>query len=57
MAMTQHSDALKAADAAYTAAIQAAVGGHGTWEAVQEAKHAVRQAQSAQQEHLHYEHN
>jgi hypothetical protein len=55
--MTQKSDALKAADTAYTKAVEAAVGGYGTWSDVQGAKHAVRQAQAAQQEALHYEHN
>lgn len=36
--------AVHAADAAYTAALQAAVSGHGSWAAVQAAKHAVAQA-------------
>lgn len=54
--MTQRSEALKSADDAYTKAVQAAVSGHGTWADVQEAKHAVRQAQAAQQEALHYDH-
>jgi len=41
---------LEAADAAYTAAVQAAVSGHGDWTAVQVAGHAVRQARSAKKE-------
>jgi hypothetical protein len=45
--MAPRPDKVKAADAAYTAAVQAAAGGHGTWEAVQAAKHAVHQAVSA----------
>ena len=40
-------DDLYAADAAYTAAVQAAVGGHGDWASVQVAGHAVRQARAA----------
>lgn len=41
--MAARSVALQAADTAYTAAVQAAVAGHGTWAAVQAAKHAVHQ--------------
>lgn len=40
-------DDLDAADAAYTAAVQAAVGGYGDWASVQVAGHAVRQARAA----------
>jgi hypothetical protein len=38
---------LEAADAAYTAAVQAAVSGHGDWASVQVAGNVVRQARSA----------
>lgn len=40
-------DELETADAAYTAAVQAAVAGHGDWASVQVAGHAVRQARAA----------
>lgn len=36
-----------AADRAYTAAVEAAVGGRGTWQAVQAAKHVYKQARAA----------
>jgi hypothetical protein len=39
--------ALEAADATYTAAVQAAVSGHGDWASVQVAGNVVRQARSA----------
>lgn len=39
--------ALAAADDAYTAAVQAAVAGHGDWATVQVAGNVVRQARSA----------
>jgi hypothetical protein len=38
---------LAAADAAYTAAVQAAVSGHGDWASVQVAGDVVRQARAA----------
>lgn len=41
------SDALEAADNAYTAAVQAAVAGHGDWSAVQVARDVVRQTRAA----------
>lgn len=41
------ADELAAADDAYTAAVQAAVSGHGDWASVQVAGDVVRQARSA----------
>ena len=41
------SDDLEAADNAYTAAVQAAVAGHGDWAAVQVAGNVVRMARAA----------
>lgn len=43
----QLTDELRAADDAYTAAVQAAVGRYGTWGDVQAAGQAVRQCRSA----------
>ena len=40
-------DELESADAAYTAAVQAAVAGHGDWAAVQVAGNVVRMARAA----------
>ena len=48
--MAARAAAVQAADKAYTAAVQAAVAGQGTWLAVQLAKHAVHQAVSAAHE-------
>jgi hypothetical protein len=39
--------ALEAADAVYTAAVQAAVSGHGDWSSVQVAGSVVRQTRAA----------
>ena len=43
------TDELEAADAAYTAAVQAAVSNHGDWADVQVARSVVHQVRSAQE--------
>jgi hypothetical protein len=49
-AQQQLRGAVHAADTAYTAAVQAAVGGSGDWAAVQTAKHVFMQARNAEKE-------